>query len=356
MMLGALAALYLGQPGPVRVPAAMTGLAGVGVFLTPLWYLSGQARAVRAARIGCPIVAAAAAALLFWKAREVAPGALVLLAAAMVVTDRRRGRHWLWWLAVLAATGALAWRGRGLVLAEAAPLPTALGNGDEAFAYVTAADSGLVVLAGMAGWAGAGWLLAVLVTVGIGLLARTRSEPPAQRQRALVWAWATGMATAAWLAPGGWFLTSSVTAVALTWGLLPAMTGRAVRRLHGALFVAALAGLMLMLGLASGIGLAAWAAATFHVTDDRLHEITGFLLAMTMGWLGGAKRWWLGLLAIALAGLAGGLGEAAQWMFTCRDAEWSDWGCHLIGCALFVAIYGLAVGCRWRESAGGDRG
>ena len=119
--------------------------------------------------------------------------------------------------------------------------------------------------------------------------------------------------------------------------------------------MAVLVAVVILLGLARSEGLVLWATSSFwpgEGADKLLHGCVGMILAMVTAWLMGSRRLWWGLLGIALAAAAGGLGELLQYVAgTGRGVEYADWTAHAMGSALAVVPYVLCIGARLCESA-----
>jgi len=82
-----------------------------------------------------------------------------------------------------------------------------------------------------------------------------------------------------------------------------------------------------------------------------VHAFAAFFLTLVLAWQGGARKARWGLLAIAAAALAGGVGEALQGLLSERVMSMGDWLAHLEGCAAAAPLYLLCIGARWCESA-----
>jgi len=226
------------------------------------------------------------------------------------------------------------------------------GLGEAAFGYVDVTSSGLTVLAWTIGWGGAccmagGWTVCV-----VWLLTGARRRRIRDRRRAMVWTWVTAMSSCAMLSVGGLFAPAMVAAAALTWGLLPQMLGRPRKGRSGILMLLVVVALAAAVGAARNRGLIHWA---MHAVvggprvDKWMHLALGAVLTMTLAWVMGTRRAWLGLVGIALAAAAGGLGELMQFALQgTKDME--DWIAHLFGCALATGPYLLCIGARWCES------
>ena len=355
MMGGPATAMIWGRAETLGAHGALTLLAfsGVAVWLAPLGSATAPGR--RGLRAACVGVAVAACGLLAWIRPLVAllaagvTGGVLILAGVIFPAWRRR---------LLLGGGALAIVVAGVLAACRQMRPdlgaqrtTWLGRGEAAFSEVSAADNGLVVLAGTIGWVGLGWLLAGSALCIVWLLWGARRTEPAARRRAVVWTVATALAGTAMLMQGGLFIPSVTLAVAFTWGLLPTMLARTARRQPGVLLLEAVVALLVLLGLARAGGLPTWAGKAFGADRDFLHVPAGFLLAMTLAWLLGCRKPWAGLAGIGLAALAGGVGELLQMtVVSWRGGDLNDLLLHLAGCAAAVVPYLLCMGSRWCES------
>jgi hypothetical protein len=226
----------------------------------------------------------------------------------------------------------------------------AWGVGEQAFRQVSAADSGVVVLAATLGWAPAACFVGGLVVLAGCMLRHARAAHGGEQARAIVWTAAAGTAAAALLAPGGLFIPAVVLAFAFVWGLLPAMLGRQDSPRSGLYLLAAAAGLICLLGVVRQEGLLAWVTAAFGVGDTFVHVVCSLLLTLLLAWTLGSRRLGLGLLAIALVVVGGAMGEVIQELFTSRGGELRDWVNDLIGCAIATPLYLLCLGARWCES------
>jgi len=278
----------------------------------------------------------------------------VLLAAGMVFPTRR--------VTLLLAGGALAvavaavlsladWVRQALVgLISHAAEATMFGSGECALGHLSAADSGLAVLAGMVGWFGAAWFVGVLAICILWLLFHARRGRHGDRGRAVVWSISAGCTAAALIAPGGLFIPATALAASLVLGLLPAMLGRPGPRRPGVVLLAAVAAMLVLLGLAPDDGLFRWSLGQVGRSDSMLHLAVGLLTAMLLAWQMGSRRVWLGLLAIVLAGMLGGAAEVMQLIFSERTAELRDWRHHAMGAAAAVGPYLLVMLARWCES------
>jgi len=232
-----------------------------------------------------------------------------------------------------------------------------LGKGGDVLRGFTAQSSGLSVLAAALGWAGLlYWVVGVLACLAVFGLAARKSDRAGQG-RAVIWLTLTALSVAAMLGPGGLFIPSVTLLSGVALGLLPTMTGRNSRSRAGIIVVLAIAVLAVELGMVWRMGLAEWCTAGFGVAnaDLFLHGAVGFLLAMSLAWVGGVRSWWLGAIGVAVAAAAGGLGELLQLATKHRTACMSDWTCHALGAAAAGVLYLLYLGSRWCEPPPGER-
>ncbi len=319
MMAGAGLGLLIGDPLS-RWSLTLLGLAGASVWMSPIGELNRPAEGyenlrVRIARIAWPLVAIVASVCFF-----VVAGSSIL-------------------------AGDFPSLSIGLAHMEA------FGTGGAAFTSIWAGDNGLAAIGSTTGWVG------LLIAVGGALAALVymlvRSSWPVgygAKVRPIAWIVAVLLASGAFICPGGWSSPGITLAVAAVWALLPAALGRPVGTVSGTVLVAILVGFMLLLGLSKRLGLVFWIARSHGFDDTIMHVMAGFWLALSLAWLVGGRRWWVGVLAIGFAALAGGAGEALQIILSGRSAQISDWQAHAIGSGIVVLPYLLAMGSRWCES------
>ena len=380
MMGGTAAAITWGRPGVVRSSVTLLGFAGVGVWLTPLWRARLAARAqarpaddrrgetrhaeevglipspTRSMRLARLFVAAAAAAILCAAGPAEAMLAagvvgMVLIVAAVVFPGHRVVRLAIGVALLGVAIVCISLPGVEILWPSIGPAG-AVGMGEQAFADLGAGSSGATILARTVGWLGLGWMAAVMAAGAGRMLIAARKESGVHMGRMLTWTAATGVATLSFLAPGGLFVPAASLALVLTWGMLPAMLGWRCKARSGYVLLGALGCMLVLLGLAVGQGLVTWVAFSFAGSGDKvLHALTGFFLAMVMAWLWGSRRFWLGMLGIVAAALAGGVAEGLQGLVSSRNTDMADWLGHAIGCAAAIGPYALCLASRWCESA-----
>jgi len=358
MMGGAVLAVMFGRMEHVRDAMGFVGFAGVGVWLTSLWGAAsddGRPHPLKGLklRLACLGVAAAMSAILAWMAPLAAAVSLVVVAVVLILSGLIFPGARAAMLTIGCLLGAPAgwalmrWGAPGSLGKVAASW---VGRGESGFSAVSAADSGLAVLAASIGYLGVAWLIGGMMLAGGYLLFRSPRCRRDERRRAIVWTVATALASCAMLGRGGWFIPSVTLAVAFTWGLLPVMLGRRQRPRSGVFLLIAMVVMMLLLGLARQEGLAGQIAYDMGGDDAVAHGCAGLILALLLGWLMGSRRWYLGVGGILLSVLAGGAGELLQWMFSERSVEFADWLAHVVGCAAALPLYLLCLGSRWCES------
>jgi len=382
-MIGAFLAAVLGSPdaGYIRHAAALIGFSGIFVWLAPPWrFGAAQAGGVavgvqwrRPLRVARAAVACLAAMMLTWAS---APAACVAAAGAGgvavlagVIFPSRRAIWLLLGVGSMAVglaalqvcgqgvAGPWGWFARpGVPGGAEASLSWWIGRGETALASLTAGDSGAAMLVATIGWGGAGLTGAGALGCLIWFLARARRESPKGRSRAAMWSAAAVLAACAMLARGGLFIPAVGMQAALAWALVGQPATRPRRRPHGVFLLAAVAALLIAMGLARRPGLAQWSAAAFGAGENFLHAPTGFLLALLLAWLMGARRFWLGLLGILMAALAGPGGEVLQKVASLRGVEREDWVLHALGCVAALVPYALCMGVRRRERPVAPRG
>ena len=369
MMGGAAIAIVTGgaEFESLRMTLALLGLAGVGVWLSPLWGMSRinipletphplHHPIIRAGVIVIAIAAAAGFAAASPSAATLAGGmmAVVLLISATIFSRFRLGIVLAGAaLALAACVGAwrlgLSWP--GLALNEAGPF----GKGEAAFAQLSGRSAGITILARSVGWVGLlgfiGGLLGVLVLT----LLQAGHRREGDQGRAIVWTLTVVLASAALLGVGGLFIPAVTVAVALTWGLMPRMLGRPRRERSGRILLLLTAAVLVGVGMARSAGLVTWSVA--RLSSQRAapmwsHAAAGLLLGLMFAWLLGGRKAWAGLIGVLLALAAGGAGEFLQYVCSpTRQAEWGDWLIHGAGCTAALLLYGLCIAARGCESA-----
>ncbi len=361
----ALAIAFGSPPSAIRPMLSLVGLAGVCVWLAPLW---GVGRVNDPPEAPHPLehpvlrwlvvaVAATGAGLWVWALPTAAILGAGLAGGVLGLSTLVFGRYR--WLVAPIGVGLLAVFGvfaGGLWPVEPylVSRSTVLGSGGGAFANVSACDGGVRVLIGTVGAVGAAGLLVSLVWVTAADVLKAGRMRAGDQGRTLVWSCAMALATGALLTTGGLFSPVAMVAGMLVWGMAPRMLGRARRKRSGTVVLGLAAAAMLAIGMARSTGLVGWSTAALagetHM-DEWLHAVAGFLLALMMAWLFGHTHAVLGCVGILVALAIGGLGEAAQHLISSgRQLQWQDWLLHSAGCGVALVLYGLCVAVRWCES------
>ncbi len=248
-----------------------------------------------------------------------------------------------WAMAGLGCAGIFA-----IALANKA-LPDAglFGLGEKGFSMVYGGSSGLSILLATTGWVGA--LLVVMggLIITAGGMLQTLREAPERLGLSAVWILATAIASAAFLAPGGYVSPASVIALAMTWGLWPRMVaGQPGRERSGWILIAVVFSLLGLVAVVSSSGLLGSMGMTCGLKDKGQHFVAGFLVTIVVAWVMGHRCWWLGAIGLLLAAMSGGVAELAQKFFSDRGADMDDWKAHLWGSSIAGLIYVIGLGYR----------
>ncbi len=359
MTAGAVVSMVWGVSGDARSAIALVGFSGIAVWLSPLWgglrdpedISDSRNRELRLIYAGISVVAGVILAVMAPRAAVLAAsvtGATLLLGLRSLWSRRRL---------LLTACCTLGLSFAAIVLVSPILSPLAhlsaggLGSGENAFAIVSASDSGLVILVGTVGWVGMLGLVGSALSYVAWLNLGDRSGDRLARHRTVVWTIAGTLCGCALFSPGGMAIPSVTLALVLTWGLLPVMSEHRTSPQPGIVLVVIVMSLLLLLGVVRRQGLSFWAANAFGQDDEFLHAVTGFVMGMMLGWIFGVHRFRYGLVGIALGVLVGGAGELAQQTVSQRGFHWDDWGMHAVGALLAIVPYSLGFGSRWCESA-----
>ncbi|MFP3936995.1 MAG: hypothetical protein ACLFVW_01545 [Phycisphaerae bacterium] len=352
--VGTLAPLARRQsPASTESWSTKAVLIGSGVLVVSVCVL-----AVRASTVALPVTAAVAGACLLV---SLARGRL--MRAGVIVAVGMAGLALAMWVVVEAVGSDY-------------PSAVLLGTGEAGLLDSSVATPGLEVLSS---WTGRPAMLCLLLAASLATLWPLLRLPATATERVRAGCWAAGSALslAALFSAGGFFIPAVTPAVAMFWGLLPAMCGVASPSRSGGWVLAVLLGLMLMLGLSQSSGLVGWSAAALGGSDRTLHAVTGFLLALVLVWLMGARSVWWGVVGVLLAMVAGGVGEVLQSFVPQRGAPPETWLAviagsagedgrklvanqlddvvfHALGSAAVLILYLPAMGAKWCESADVD--
>ncbi len=196
-----------------------------------------------------------------------------------------------------------------------------------------------------------------MLVAGVWLFARSYKRRHGDQGRVVIWTCASALASVSLLAGGGLFTPAMTVAAGLTWGMYPQMINRNTPTVSGVAFLVVLLALAALMAVAARPGLETCGASAITRSaqaDKWLHGVAGMVLALALAWLMGARQFWLGLVGIGIAALAGGQGELAQKLFSSRNVDMEDWLAHLIGVAVATGLYVLCVASHACEAASPD--
>ena len=353
------------ETAPIHTALTLLSFGGIGLWLCSIWAFDGSGenedtapphhpRHTMHLKIACAAIGIIAAAFLACvrPSQAVIAGiaaGVVLIFSGAVLPARRKAL--LAWGAILVSGACVL----AIIFPPNIPRISTwqfglFGLGEQAAGKVSPADGGLVIVARTVGLIGLAWLLVGAVVYMAAAIVSARKSSGARQGSVAVWAASTAVVSCSLLAPGGLAVPAASLAVAFMWGMLGSAAGKQPKIRSGIFLLAAMAVIFAAMGLARSPGLGQWSAMSFGAGQNFLHIPTGFFLAMVMAWLMGARGFWFGILGIVLAGLAGGAGEALQYLASRRGADMLDWGYHAIGSAAAIVPYLLCVGSRMCES------
>jgi hypothetical protein len=374
MMIGADTALAVPGSDPVHPAMMLLGLAGVLVWLAPLWpFRSPDAPEesdpdappaspamieapwlTRVSWVGWLGVAFAQTFVLALASPQtfamgvLLAGAVFLLAGTLLHVRRLRYLASGAGLCILGGAGLFAWPPE-LSFPEAINAG-AIGMGERALGHLTVTDEGWRVLGAFVGWAGLLWLLGGAVICGVLMMMAVRREATDRQAGAVLWTAATVVGSAALLVRGGLVIPAVAMAVSVLWGALPSIADRARPARSGWWVLAWMAGVLLMVGLTTNNGLLGWMISDLHASDKAAHFVLAVAVTAVLVWLTGSRSVWRGLLGILLGASLGLVGEGLQLLSSSRGVERADAVAHALGSAVVVLPYLLCMGSRWSES------
>jgi hypothetical protein len=379
MILGSILASLSGKAKPIADGLALIGYAGIAVMITPLWTHNHQADAQRVTKIaglklaktwnlgyllprlallsvgGWALVALAIICPRFATLQACCICSGVMLLAGLLFSGMRIR---LFLFAAISAGLAVGMYLLGLAKFPSSFNPSAdvvgyFGAGEQAFALrgLWGGSTGLAVLSSSTGLAGTLWLVLVLALAWVVQFIHARRAAPARQLGIVAWLFATVLATVAMLSAGGLFIPVFTLAAAFTWALMPSMLGLASPRRRGVSLLVVMVCMVILLGLARQEGLLGWAVLEMGGGDEIMHAGVSFLAGLVLAWHMGIKKYWMGLVGIAIIAVAGGLGEVAQKIASTRQMEFKDWFFDCVGCGVAILVYLPAIACNLCESA-----
>ena len=356
--LGAAGRLGASPAVPGAPALALSGLAGIGVLLTPCFLPSGPitvlggvplhemyGRSARwqradvmirqslAALLGGLIMAAHHRSAMAMAPAGLAAGGALLLSG--VFLRRHRAVLAIIGLALVAGGSVGLWRSGWRPAIEAA---SAFGTGSIPKLVPGQLPTGLELLYRSCGWLGAAAVIAGLVVALCWSLSQARSAAAGDQARSALWAVVAALSGCAVLMEGGLSLPSVVAVAALAWGLMPGMMVHPVHRSHGVFVTAAFFTALLVLGL-DRLDRSPWLMTAIRGHEELAHAAGAFLLAVVLFWImrcrGRTPR--ALLCAVMAAALTAG-GEYAQMILSNRRADWGDVKADCIGAAAGLAF------------------
>jgi len=358
--VGAWLRLVSGQAAAGATALALSGFAGVGVFLTPL--VLPALRAERVLPLACERLQPAATVVRLGIATALAglimvaqpsggvaamiaitaAGAALCLSAGFLRLHRAR----------LAGVGAvLVGVGiAGLARMDLRP-PAWLGELSVFGTGLTPVNmgSGARLLGVATGWAGLALILAGMAASLAWSLRASRWAAAGDQARTALWAGVAAVSGCALLADGGMAVPGVAVTVAVVWGLMPHVMAHRVRRFHGLAVVAAFAAALTVLALEQQMHGTVWAHIARRYGDGPMHFFGTFVLTGVLFWQLRSHRWWQGLLCALAAAAIATAGELAQRFLSTRCSQWSDVGWNVLGAAAALGGLLLVHAVMWLE-------
>jgi hypothetical protein len=358
MIVGAICALLWTwhDPPPITCAWALTGYAGVCLWLTPICLSVKGALSVQQTPLQLPLIrtvwlgvpVAAVSALLVLAPRPSLWALTICGAVLSIGSALCRPRSRLMLASCLAAGAGAA----GLTITRAWPdvswLASArvFGTGPDALAAISGQESGLAAIAGATGWAGLAALCAAALWCLAALVRSATSMERPRQLRALLWTAIVALAFGAWLGPGGMFAPSTTLLLAVAVGLSPTIMPVSTPPRSAWWVMAWLAAVASQLLWGQHAGLGQWAFESYGIAAGKhiLPGVTGFLIALTLAWIFGTRSWRRGAVAALAAAAAPATAALAQ-------QNWAHWTAALspmfIGALAACPVYLLVMLARW---------
>lgn len=363
MAIGASLALATSPAAPGGgLAAALIGLVGVGILLTPcLVPRFGRdpyrlRRDMRLAQAGVAARIALAAAVVLWLCARLPLAVAVALTAAggaALLSGVFLNYHRVRLLVggtVLAFGGVLAMYRLGVSPPRWLGPVTLLGSGHSQDLVTSPTESGLRVLGSSSGYLGMAAVCLGLLGAMCRSLHACRRAAPGDQARAACWAGVAAVAAAALLGEGGLAIPGVTVAAALAFALMPHLMAHRVARVRGWLVAVVFAAMLGVLGTQHPLGRQEWLYLTRRHGDVTMHFFAAMVLTVVLFWQARPRRWWQGVLCAVGGAVLTALGELAQeYLVAGRSHESSDVVAGVLGALAALSIFLLIRAAGWVE-------
>ena len=366
MALGAVLRVAVGQDAPPAL--VLTGLAGVGVLLSPSlvpsfarpihpvfarkWFID----AAVISRISLGALLAIALAVL---RPETTALACAVVGCAMLLAGGFLRHHRLALLgggAMLALGGAVAMARLGIYAGDWPGGFALLGRGRAAAAATGADATGLQLLGETTGWVGLIAICAGMLAALAWCLYANRNSAPGDQARAALWSCVAALSGTALLAGGGMGIPAVALAVALTFGLTPHLMAHRVASLRGWGVAVAFAAILVALGLERRYGGHMWRRLAAVHGAGTMHFFGAMVLTVVLFWQTRSRKLSQAALCCIAGAAIASAGELLQaGLTTSRASQWSDVVANALGAALALAIFAAIHAAGWIEAAWAQR-
>lgn len=363
--VGAILKLSSQSPGPAAGAVALSGLAGVGVLLTPC-FLPNMGTDTIINRIDyrsrlwlevyygiCPHIwrvtlSALLASLLIFSRPQAAAAAIIATCAvsgtlllAGVFLRQHRIRLLLTG-AVLSVGGIAAGCQLNLAGYEWVGGATLFGTGGLGTGLPSPDISGMGLLAGSTGWVGLAAVVCGMLSALLWSLYVSRNAAAGDQARCAVWSVVVVISGCGLLVSGGLGAPVVTVVAAVTWGLMPHVMAHPVRRYRGWGVMAAFLAAMVVLGLENRVAGSAWARPLLKgFSDSAMHLLGAFLLTAVLLWQSRCRSWRRAILCVVVGAAAAAMGELAQKYLSTRSPQFSDVLWDIAGAAAALGVFAL---------------
>ncbi len=361
--VGAILKLSSQSPGPAVEAVALSGLAGVGVLLTPCFLpnrgtdtiinLHPKARTVAdSVYYGiCPPVwrvtlSALLASLLIFSHHRAAAAAIIATCAVsgtLLLAGVFLRRHRLRLLltgAVLSVGGIAAARQMNLTGYEWIGKATLFGTGGLGTGLPSPDISGVGLLTESTGWVGLAAVVCGMLSALLWSLYVSRNAAAGDQARCVAWSVVVVISGLGLLARGGLGAPVVTVVAAVTWGLMPHVMAHPVRRYRGWGVMVAFLAAMVVLGLENRVAGSAWARPLLKdFSDSAMHLLGAFLLTAVLLWQSRCRSWRRAILCAVVGAAAAAMGELAQKYLSTRSPQFSDVLWDIVGAVAALGVF-----------------